>query len=197
MIIEYTGAPACGKTTIVNNLCSKKYDLSYKYKINFIGKLIFHCYLMFPFVLKDYKEVSKNLKVKNIYKKNIYTKKYDINMIIKFLGYVCYLYKRFYYKKETYYLDEGIIHYLVALEAEYNVPHEECVKFLAKQMKKYSIKCFYVNINEKKCFENFKIRNRKQTSIDYLDNNNIFNLIKKYNIIIKTYIDDFKINEII
>lgn len=186
MIYELFGLPGAGKTTF----CKKIYiykkikNIMSLYKDKFVGKVYFHFYLKYTIFFKDeyelYKKIMKELCNSNEYINKI-DKKIKINLYIKYLLFVNKVEKEAINKKRTFIVDEGIIHYCMTLMAEFSLPLDQVkkilniIKFENNKIIPIGLKC---DINT--CLEHIEKRNRKNTPIDFLEKEDLRDLLNDY-----------------
>ena len=165
MIYELYGLPGSGKSTCcdrVQKQCNIKNPLEF-YRDNIIGKICFHLFLKFFNNSNDYKN-SLNLEIK-------------LDLYIKYLIFIYYIEKK---SKKTLIIDEGIIHYCLALYAEFNVELEKIDRIISV-LKESNLK---ITIGLKCPVETailqIKKRNRKRTAMDFLEDKDLENLLNRY-----------------
>ena len=192
MIYELVGVPASGKTYFLHNNVKKGINISKIYKENIFGKCLFHVYLHFPILFCHYNYFYKFFNEVPC-KYNNYDKNVNIKTYIRFLIFNLIIYKKIEKGNNNYFFDEGIIHYLVALETEFDISHEVCIGILEKIKKELNFTTFYLNAPISVAFDRFKKRNRKQTMIDFLESHEIQSLLEKYKTNIEKYSDYYNI----
>lgn len=191
MKFELFGLPGSGKTSLCKKI-KKKYKIKNPmdfYKYNFFGKILFHIFLSTFYFNKSNIKLFKELMsfLGDGFYKNIIDNTIDIELYIKYIVFVNYIEQ----KKGNYVIDEGIIHYCIALYAEYNVDFKIIDIILEKtnvENIKVGLKC---SIN--KAMEQIKIRNRKSCPIDFLEEEKLFFILKKYNDAINYYRDKYSL----
>ena len=189
LVYELFGMPGSGKTTyckkIEKNL--KICNVMNFYKENIFGKIYFKLWLKFFYINNNLK--NKYLYIENILGnlqkyKNVIDERIDIKLYIKYILFVYFLEKK---NTRDIIFDEGIIHYCIALYAEFNVPFEKTdkiLKYLNLESRRISIgiKCnIFTALNQ------IKERNRKQTPIDFLDELSLKSLLNRYLTGVKYY----------
>lgn len=182
MIYELYGLPGSGKTTICN-IVQKKYKLNNPmrfFKNNFWGKCCMHLFWYLYSLNNDLKskknQILKILGNINVYK-NCINPNLNINRYIDYLMFVYFVEKKSF--KKNIIIDEGIVHYCLALYAEFDVEIEK----LERIIKELDIQPKFVmglKCNILKTFEQIKKRNRKETPIDFLEENKLYDIFKKY-----------------
>lgn len=181
---ELFGCPGSGKTTTCKELEQKckLVFISDFYKETLIGKAFLHIFLKCFILVPKYRKIyHKLLKVIGDYKKhkNIFGFKTDICMFLKYMIFVYYIEEKYKVPNERIIIDEGIVHYLMALYSEYDVSFEVLDKILDvfKNENRYSIGLkidFNDNLNQ------MLKRQRKETEIDFLNNNETKKLLQRY-----------------
>lgn len=185
MKFELFGLPGSGKTFLCKKI-TKKYKIKNPmdfYKYNFFGKILFHIFLSTLYFNKSNIKLFKELMnfIKNGFYENIVDNTIPIELYIKYIVFINYIEQ----KKVNYIIDEGIIHYCIALHAEYNVDFKTIDMILEKaniENIKIGLEC---SIN--KTMEQIKIRNRKSCPIDFLKEEKLFFLLERYNNAINYY----------
>lgn len=182
MIYELYGLPGSGKSTCCNRIQKEiniKNPLEF-YRDNIIGKVYFHLFFKFFRFNKELKgkfdEILKVLDDYNSYK-NFLNSEIKIDIFLKYLIFVYYIEKN---SKKTLILDEGIIHYCLALYAEFNVELEKLDKIVEildifNSKITIGLKCSV----ETAIFQ-IKKRNRKRTAMDFLEDKELEELINRY-----------------
>lgn len=203
MVIELFGLPGSGKSF----LCDKIQELGYAknimkfYKENFIGKVIFHLFLNCFTINKKLKKLyNDSLKIigNTANYKNQINSSIPINLYVKYMVYIFFLENNI---KKNIIIDEGIMHYSMALHAEYDLELEKIEEIIklyeVKSKQTYCLKC-----DKDIILMQIKKRNRKNTSIDFLEENELNNILEKYSkaqefLVRKYKINYLNINEII
>ena len=182
MIYELYGLPGSGKSTCcdrVQKQCNIKNQLEF-YIYNIIGKIFFKLFLKFFKFNKDLKnkfeEIFKILNNSNDYKNSL-NLEIKLDLYIKYLIFIYYIEKK---SKKTLIIDEGIIHYCLALYAEFNVELEKIDRIISV-LKESNLK---ITIGLKCPVETailqIKKRNRKRTAMDFLEDKDLENLLNRY-----------------
>lgn len=181
MIIEYFGLPGSGKTTFCNRICNEQHLKNPRifFKDNLFGKILFHIFLNTFYInyslLKKYKEGKKilsNKKYVNKINPNI-----SIELYLKYIVFIFYIENRY----DAIVLDEGVIHYLTALYAEFEVDFDllddiyKIFKVIDKDIVYKSTNC-----DISKAIENCKKRNRKDAPIDFLNDDELYSIENRY-----------------
>lgn len=190
MIYELFGMPGVGKTTISNKI-SQKYryiNIMKKYRETILGKLYFHLFIKFFKMDKELRNIYNQgiiLCGKYIENINIMDKKIKLELYIKYMIFVYYLEKKYHLKEKNIIIEEGIIHYAIAMFAEFDIPFN----VLDKLVKLFDLNKFPIGITckMKTILEQIKKRNRKSTPIDFLDIKNLEYLLKRYELGVKYY----------
>ena len=184
VIYELFGLPGSGKTTICKEI-EKKYNVCYInrfYKENIIGKIYFHIFLKFFKTNKNIRDkYDLCLKQLSNYKtnKNIINAKLQIELYLKYIMFVYFIETKNKNQEKKCIIDEGIIHYLMALYAEFNIP----VEILEKILNILNISKINLGLKcnlEVICYQ-IKVRNRKNTPIDFLNDEDLKIILNKYN----------------
>ena len=180
MTFELFGIPGCGKS-----MCCRKVEENTEiknpmkfYKENFIGKVIFHIFLL---------TFHMNKKLNKLYKKcidELGTEKYinsmDSNtpaeLYIKYMMFIYQLEKK---SSKKIVVDEGIIHYAIALHAEYSIEFEKLEK-IVQLLQGNNIKRFGILATVDECIGFIKKRNRKDCSLDFLEGEELRKMLEKY-----------------
>lgn len=188
MNYELFGLPGSGKTTICKIVSKKNKNPMFFYKETFLGKILFHLFLYTFFFKKEYIELFYNLKksLKNKKYVNIIDKRIPIDLYLKYIVFVYYLEC----SNKNIIIDEGIIHYCVALIAEFNVSNyeiENMIKFLDTKTIIYGLNTTIDSV----CI-NIKKRNRRNCPFDYLSNEKKIEVLKKYNYAIEYFKNRYK-----
>ncbi len=198
MIYELFGLPGSGKTTFCNELYKNKKikNLMSLYKENFWGKIYFHFYLKCMVLFKNeyglYKKIINELKESDIYINKI-DKNININLYIKYLLFVNMIERRVINKKITYIVDEGVIHYCIAMMAEFSLSLEKVNKLLdIINFKTSTIKPVGLKCNIDTCLQHIEKRNRKETPIDFLEKVKLINLLNDYQNAYDIFINKYK-----
>ncbi len=190
MIIELFGLPGAGKTTCGNNI-EKKFKIKNIlefYRENLIGKILFHlflyCFLLNANLREKYTKILNILQKEKI-ENNIINPHIKIELYIKYLLFAyCIEYK----SKKSLVIDEGIIHYCMALFAEFNVSIDileaiiDLLKISNKKIIIISLKC---PIN--KAIKQMQIRKRKRTSLDFLSDEKLKIVLDRYSVVQKYF----------
>lgn len=172
MIIEMFGAPGSGKTTLCNKI---EKDIGIKnisalYQKKFIPKIYMHIFwknFFYKVDIKDkYEKICQILDYNN-----------DVMMLVKFMLFTYFVEKKYQGKKIL--IDEGCIHYLVALYAEYNISFEKLEK-IRSILCISDIKTIGINTEKKYIINNVKKRNRNITRIDRLSDDEFSKLVDRY-----------------
>jgi len=191
MIIELFGLPGSGKTTCCN-LVEKKFNIKNPmnfYRNTIVGKIKFRLFLKFfrlnKELLNKYNKLVSILNDKT-YKNNI-DSKIDINLYLKYILFTYYIEKK--YEKHSIIIDEGIVHYCIALYAEFDVEYNQILKINEMfQMELKTNICLKSDI-ETSISQMIK-RSRKVSAIDFLDKNQLIDILNKYNNGIKFFLKD-------
>lgn len=198
---ELFGMPGSGKTTIANYFEKEKniQNIQEKYKDNLFGKILFHIFLNF-FILNK-KLRKKYHELLDIIGDDIYTNIIDNNINIKlYIKYIIFDYYLENYCKENIILEEGIIHYCIALYAEFDLDFNKLDMIVDKiYVDSNNIKCIGIKTSIEDVLRNIKKRNRKQCALDFLEGDDLKNLLKKYNEGVEYYSKKYElltINEI-
>jgi len=179
MKFELFGLPGCGKST-----CCRKIEESTKignpmkfYKENFLGKIFFHLFLL---------TFQVNNKLNRLYKECLQilgTETYE-NAINKAIPKELYLkYMMFIYhlenSKKVIIIDEGIIHYAIALHAEFHIEMEK-IERIVQLLQGKEIKRFGILATVEECMGFIQKRNRKNCSIDFLEKEDLKQMLYQY-----------------
>ncbi|MBM6957352.1 hypothetical protein H5972_08830 [Ligilactobacillus salivarius] len=172
MIVELFGAPGSGKTTLCNKI---EDDVGIKnileiYRKKTLYKAYMHVFWKTFFFRGDIKD--KYNKIQKILDENE-----DTTMLVKFMLFTYFIEKK--YQKKKLIIDEGCIHFLVALYAEYNIDFkrlEEIKNILCIS----NVKVLGINTKKKYIINNVKKRSRNKTRIDKLDGDEFSKLIDRY-----------------
>lgn len=185
-MIELFGLPGCGKSTLCKNIEKNGYeDLLYKYKNRFLYKLIFHAStkftFLFPNVYNNFKYIKQlffenQVNIKEY--KNMYIKKTSLILYIKYLSFIYTMEQKYDNKKVI--IDEGIVHYCMALYSEFDIPLDSLKKICFELLGDKTIIPVGLKISLDQCFYRIKKRNRRNTGIDYLNDNKLSKLILRY-----------------
>lgn len=188
MIIELFGLPGSGKTTCCSLISEKRFfdNPMYFFKEKLIGKIIFHIFILFcPFnfdLLKKYSDLKKcfyDLKKRNRLDCSVRLSKY-----VKYALFIYFLEKK--NNRRNIIIDEGVIHYSMAIYAEFDVTFESCfemIKILNLDIN--NVQLVLLNLDIETCISNIKKRNRHQTAIDDLNYFELVDILEKY----REYID--------
>lgn len=189
MIVELFGAPGAGKSTLTRKIVSlyQVKDPMNSYRETFFGKVYMHTFwktFFFKNELKDkFFEIKELLDV---------TENNDLETFIKFILFAYYVELKLCTKKETIIIDEGIVHYLIALNAEYGVDLGK-IKILEKMLFIPNREVFGLYASEDQIFQNIKKRNRHRTKIDELSITDLYQMIDSYNKSILFFSNYFKV----
>lgn len=183
MIIELFGIPGSGKSYCCEKIEKKENikDVTKFFKEKIIGKAVFHFFLKFFKINKElnekYNEMINVLGDTSNYN-NILDKKINICLYLKYLLFIYFLEKKC---KMNIIVDEGIIHYSIVLFAEFSVDFDkiekiiEVLKIYSKEKMIIGIKC-----NKEIAIKRMEIRNRKRTSLDFLEYGELSKLLDRY-----------------
>ena len=182
MIYELFGLPGSGKTTC-GNIIQEEFNINNKlefYRNHFWGKIIFHVFLKIFFIDRQLKNkfteiinVIGNIKT---YKNSIDCK-ISIELYIKYIIFVYFIEKK---SKEDILIDEGIIHYLSALYAEFNVSFNKLDKIIEILEVKNEKTIVGLKCSKEQAFTQIKKRNRKRAAMDFLSDRKLNNLLDRY-----------------
>ena len=185
MIFELFGMPGSGKSYICKKIEDDGYakDIMRFYKENFFGKVIFH---IFIYIFKINKELKKNYdEIMNILGDNsnyinIINPDIPINLYVKYIVFILYIEKK-YFKKKNIIIDEGIIHYCIAIYAEYYVDCKKIDLIIDKLILTNEKKIIIgLNCSKEKTIEQIKKRNRKKAPIDFLEGQKLSIILERY-----------------
>lgn len=183
MVYEVFGIPGAGKTTFCK-LLEKQYNIKNPmnfYRNNMIGKILFHIFLKFYFLDNDLRNVMNDMKRilgQKIYKKNIFDSKIELELYLKYLLFSYYIGKI--YKQQNIVIDEGAIHFLIAIYAEFEVEIEKIVELIEYFELKDSKEYIYLKSTIDNAIKQSKERGRKRATIDFLNQEELFSLYNKY-----------------
>ena len=190
MIYELFGMPGVGKTTISNKI-SKEYgyiNIMKKYRESILGKVYLHLFIKLFKIDKELRNKYNQCVIlckKYIKNKNVVDKKIKLELYIKYMTFVYYIEKKYNFKKINIIVDEGIIHYAIAMFAEFDIPFYA----LDKLVELFYLNKFPIGVSCKieTVLEQIKKRNRKSTPIDFLDVKNLEHLLKRYELGVNYY----------
>ena len=184
MIIEFSGIPASGKSTIINTL---KNNTNYKFNVfNINDVLLFDIILLlnlFRLKFDDYKIIKKSFDiVKN--SKNSFFHKINImrNVIKKFV-----IYRIIEKKKDIYIIDEGIIHlpFILFVDINKKINENEVIDFI-KLLKNYNINLFVIDVEDKILLDRVIKRGKKgHRRIDFDNINNVKKFMKQSRVVLE------------
>lgn len=198
MIIEFFGLPGSGKTTCCSLICR---NFDYKnpmafFKEKFVGKVLFHLFLLTcPFnfeLLKKYNELRECFS--DFKKKNRLDNTVELSKYIKYALFIYFLEKKNMNKKIV--IDEGVVHYSMAIYAEFDVSFESCFKMVNILCLK-NIQPVLLDIDMETCINNMKKRNRHQTAIDNLNYFELVEILEKYKEFIDLFIERADVKKVI
>lgn len=181
MIYEFFGLPGSGKSTVCSMMRKKGYqDLLFFYKNNIFGKMIFHLkFYLFKMNRKN-RELFKNIEeiIPVNCRNSIFVKNTTIDFYIKYLVLISRLEKK---SIGNNCIDEGIVHYLMALYAEFNVNIDILNKIMvAIGFPTDFVKSIGINCSVQDAYYRICKRNRKQTGIDFLNKDEMIDLLNRY-----------------
>ena len=182
MIYELFGLPGSGKTTLGNNIEKnlKIKNILEFYRNNLLGKIIFHIFLKFFILNKElrekYNEITTVLEDKSKYVNNI-NAQIKVDLYIKYIIFIYFIEKKV---KKNILIDEGIIHYSIALYAEFNVEFNKLDKIVEILKINKTKKIFDLKCSKKTALLQIKKRNRQRAALDFLTNNDLDNLMERY-----------------
>ena len=185
MIYELFGLPGSGKTTYCKNIYKTEQirNIMHFYREIFFGKLIFHFYLKcISLFKKDYRLYNKIInEIGDCNYINKIDKKIKINTYIKYLLFVNKIEKKHMKKNTNLLVDEGVIHYCMAMIAEFSLSYENAEKIL-KIIKFENNRVIPIGLqcSVDKCLEHIEKRNRKNTPIDFLEKESLRNVLTNY-----------------
>lgn len=181
MIIEIFGLPGSGKTTFCQKYSTEKNlkDLMKFYRDSFFGRSLYYIFKYIYFLIPKI-----NIKLKRIMevlsKKN-YTNCINKDISIKeYIIFMCFVYYCELKNKKNVIIDEGIIHYCMALHAEFGVEFDVLDEIINELKLEKNIKYIVLNCSVEKCLSQMKKRNRMRSSIDFMDEGELELLLKKY-----------------
>lgn len=183
-IVEIFGIPGSGKTFYAKSFAEKNdYRLFLYYlfsnKWNLLFKIFVHCKLSYlighrinKILLKIYKPFFKN---ENQFGFNVKLKNYIYQLVY------LYLFEKYFTKKHIRIVyDEGIIHHLIGIEAEFDIDHSVSLKAY-QALNTYPTTKIFISTNVKTAKERIKFRNRKFSSMDYLSEDLLEQFLTRYN----------------
>ena len=184
MIFELFGIPGSGKSFICSKIEKNGYakDIMRFYKENFIGKILFHAFL-YTFEInktlrKKYQKIIDILGNPKRYS-NIIDSRISIEVFIKYMIFIYFIEKKYITKKDVI-IDEGIIHYCIAIYAEYSVELNK-IEQIIETLKIYDKKVIIgLRCDKKKAINQMKMRNRKTTAIDFLEGAELEKILDRY-----------------
>lgn len=194
MIYELYGLPGAGKTTLcefVNTNYNIKNPMLF-FKKNFIGKaymhLFWHLYNLNVEMRNKKKKILEILENVNCYT-NCIDDSQKITRYIDYMMFSYYIEKK--YNDKNIIIDEGIVHYCMALYAEFNVEKTK----LDSILNVFKIESRYVlgidcELNTVR--EQIKKRNRKETAIDFLNDEELMLVLKRYKDVFDNFALDYK-----
>ena len=182
VVCEVFGLPGGGKSFYCGQL-KKKYNEQEvvrsieEQKKTFIGKCIVK--LRFKVSKLRYRKLAKFLKSFLKGKANLFAKEISPKYMIEHICYCVSIYRK--NTSRIYFFDEGIIHCLSALGAEYGLSFE-VLKQIFDKIESY-IKfndIYYLEISVENALKRIKIRNRHACYMDNLKDEDLIELLKNY-----------------
>ncbi|MFJ6990409.1 hypothetical protein [Limosilactobacillus mucosae] len=199
--IELFGIPGSGKSYYAKKMIDddSKYLNVTTYLFSRYGSLKFkffvHGRLSF---LYERKITKKLILLFKPYLNNNNVFGFDVKLII-YIYQMIYLYhiKNLYQNKpKVLFFDEGIIHRLISIEAEFDVPHNIAVKAY-HILDNDNVKYFFIDVPVQLAVERIRLRNRNITNMDFLNNLDLVRFLNKYHEICVSYFRDLKEVELI
>lgn len=180
MTFELFGIPGCGKT-----ICCKRIEKATPiqnpmefYKETFVGKVLFHLFLLTFRLNGKYRSLYQN--ALTILGETSYTNMMDKTiskeLYLKYMMFVYSLEKR---SSKSIVIDEGIIHYAIALHAEFDIEFEK-LDAIIELLQGKNVTPLGISATVEECMGFIKKRNRKECSLDFLESNDLENMLNRY-----------------
>lgn len=185
MIVELFGAPGSGKTTICNQLEEESVAVNVmdRYREHTIGKIYMHFFWKTFFFKKNIKKKYNYLMA--IFDNAGYSSK-DLRELITFIMFTYFLEEKFAYSEKKLIFDEGVVHYMIALYAEYGIDIDTLNK-VKSILSIPTISVIGLDICKENILRNIKKRNRHRTKMDSLSDSEMSKLVDRYQEGIKFY----------
>lgn len=195
MIVETNGLPGSGKTYFCHSLY-ENVKLEYKdiYNMNciekdilnkiiqkIIGNIEFYCNYknqMYRILEKKYRANSAT------YAKSIKVKDY-----LKRLVYLKWFYKKNKSKKIIYIFDEGIYQVITAMASDFKLEEYEIENIIKDIVNDEKIICVFIKIHLSDVLNSIKKRNRNICDIDVLDKEDLYNMLKRYDLLLSSMME--------
>ena len=181
--VDFFGIPGSGKSYHAN-IISKERNLEdyYRYLFSKKGNFLFKIFVHFRLgnilapvetnqLMKLYEPFLNN---NNHFGFPVSLKNY-VHQII----YLIFVKKRMKKNNKSSLFDEGILHHIIAIEVEFLVPHEVSVKAYDIS-EHFNTENIYINSSVENAFNRIKERNRKYSSMDYLDDEKLNLFLEAY-----------------
>ncbi len=180
MIIELYGAPGSGKTTLckkISKVIGFECPMNF-YLDNIVGKIFMHLFWHTFTVKSDLRRKYKQIIdiVRGQYT-HLYNQSLDIKMYINYLMFAYYVEGNAHDKDIV--MDEGILHYCIALYAEFGVEIEK-VEQIYELLRVEERVLYKVSTEKTEILQRLKKRNRHVTAIDELPDEVISALLERY-----------------
>lgn len=197
MTIEIFGIPGSGKSTFCDNYSKENHfkNIMAFYRDTIIGRIIYkifmRLYFIFPSIKKKYDIILKMINDKNY--TNKLDKNIDIKKYIKYMLFIYYCEAKNQKRNGKIIVDEGIIHYSVALYAEFDVEFKTIQKII-NLLKLDSVQYYLLFKDTGIAFKQMQERARKRCALDFLDEFDSKEMLNKYKdgeTIIFTYLSNY------
>ncbi|MFJ6971842.1 MAG: hypothetical protein ACIRZ4_07185 [Limosilactobacillus mucosae] len=197
-IIEIFGIPGSGKTYYTEKIIKDNpqyFDFS-KYLFSRTGNLYFKIFVHLRLsYLYEYKLTKQVITIMKPYLKNENVFGFNVKLI-NYVYQLIYLYhvkKKYLNKNVDVIFDEGIVHHLIGIEAEFNVPHDILISVYnilnSIDLKKQTQNIF-IDVPINTAFKRIRMRNRKFSSMDYLNDTKLMTFLKNYHLACIKYGND-------
>lgn len=199
--IELFGIPGSGKSYYIKKMIDNdpKYLNVTTYLFSKYGNLKFKIFVHGR--LSFFYEHEITNKVINLFrpylgKENIFG--FDVKLII-YIYQLIYIYhfKRLYKSKpKILVFDEGIVHRLISIETEFDIPHDIMMQAYYLLIDS-NVKNIFIDVPTQLAFKRIHIRNRNITSMDFLSDEELRIFLDRYRKVCMDYFRDLKEVELV
>lgn len=192
MRIEFFGPPGTGKTYLIEKLRNMDRETISKKATNPILLFLKKASRFSPISIKYKYQIKQIIKSKNLISKYHDT---SLNSMIDSIVLVATAYKI--KPKDDIVLDEGLVHRIISLGVNYNLPNESVIKIISLfQNLLLNRRVISITLEKTSIIESIKQRNRKISKMDFFEDGVLVDFIEHYIELCQVVTDHFNFEEI-